>query len=138
MPNRYQRPPSSQRLSHFKARRPARNATTAPNRLENATEARSVVPCVSREWISRIASRTTTGGVKTTANAKLKASARDLATLSSIAVEMVAPEREKPRNGRHNPCTAPIRAACFRPKSFVGVEVPFVAVGVGGALARSE
>ena len=32
----------------------------------------------------------------------------------SRPVEMVAPEREKPRNGRQRPCTAPIHPACAK------------------------
>ena len=33
---------------------------------------------------------------------------------------MVAPEREKPRKGKHNPCTAPMRPACFALNSCAG------------------
>ena len=53
--------------------------------------------------MSRNTSRPTTGGVMTTASAKLKASARSLVTPNSIPVEMVAPERDNPLNGRHRP-----------------------------------
>src|ERR1035441_3212649 len=96
IPNRYQRPPSSHRLSHFKAKRPERKATTAPSRLRSATELRSVVPLTGADRISRITSRATTGGVKTTAKAKLNASARDLATPSNMPVEIDPPEPQKP------------------------------------------
>ena len=50
-------------------------------------------------------------GVRTTASAKLNSSARRRLTPSDKPVEMVAPEREKPRKGRHSPCTAPITIA---------------------------
>jgi hypothetical protein len=74
-------------------------------------------------WMSRITSRKTTGGVRTTASAKLKASARDFATPASIPAEMVAPDREKPRNGKQRPCTAPIKLACRVFRSFVSVRL---------------
>ena len=44
-----------------------------------------------------------TRGVKTTARAKLKSSASGRLMSRKRAVEIVAPEREKPRKGRHNP-----------------------------------
>ena len=50
----------------------------------------------------------TTAGVSTTASAKLNSSARVFATPSSSPREIVAPEREKPRNGRHKPWIAPM------------------------------
>ena len=52
-----------------------------------------------------------TAGVSTTASAKLNSSARRRSTPASSPVEIVAPEREKPRNGRQRPWTAPIQAA---------------------------
>jgi hypothetical protein len=91
MPNRYHRPPSSHWLSHLKARRPTKKARTEPTRLENIGEARLAVPLACSAWMRRIVSRTTTGGVRTTGNAKLKVSAAGLGTPASIRAEMVAP-----------------------------------------------
>ena len=34
----------------------------------------------------------------------------------AIAVDIVAPEREKPRKGRQSPCTIPTSAPCFIPR----------------------
>ena len=61
----------------------------------------------------RSASRATTGGVSTTASAKLNVSARTFDTPASIPVEIVAPERENPRKGKQRPCTKPIHPACL-------------------------
>src|SRR6185437_16709666 len=105
---RYQRPPSSHWLSHFKARRPAKKARIAPSRLGKIADARPAPPAACPARTSRSPSRATAAGVRTTARAKLKLSARDFAAPANIPVEMVAPEREKPRNGRQNPCTAPM------------------------------
>ena len=58
----------------------------------------------------RNAARATTGGVSTTASAKLNRSAACRVTPASNPAEIVAPERENPRKGRHNPCTTPIRS----------------------------
>ena len=72
-----------------------------------------------------------TTGVNTTASAKLNRSATCRATPASIPVEMVAPERENPRNGRHKPCTTPMTAAwpaCNSPPAIVGVVRSTVAV----------
>ena len=55
--------------------------------------------------------RTITGGVRTTARAKLNSSASFLGNPAISPTEMVAPEREKPRKGRHIPCTSPINTA---------------------------
>src|ERR1019366_8878727 len=63
--------------------------------LGNTAEAKLAVPLMCCAWMRRIASRKTTGGVSTTARAKLKVSARDFATPASIPAEMVAPEREQ-------------------------------------------
>jgi len=85
MPNRYQRPPSSQRLSHRNASRPARKAKKpAPSTLGSAAEASSPAPRIRSARTRRSSSRTTTGGVSTTARAKLKASVRDFATFASM------------------------------------------------------
>jgi len=46
------------------------------------------------------ASQTTTVGVRMTARAKLNSSA--LGTPASMPVDVVAPEREDPRNGKHS------------------------------------
>jgi hypothetical protein len=108
MPNRYQRPASSQPLSHFNARSPAKKAQIVPRMLGIIAEARLVIPLIRFARTRRMVSRITTGGVSTTANAKLKSSASDLATPASSAVEMVVPDRENPRNGRQSPCTTPI------------------------------
>src|SRR4051812_29547275 len=59
-------------------------------------------------FISRYSSNKITGGVKTTARAKLKSSAVARGTPERSPVEIVAPEREKPRKGRQSPCTTPI------------------------------
>src|ERR1700721_2213946 len=101
MPKRYHCPFSSHWVSHCRANRPARKAQTAPSRLGSNAEVHDAVPLTRSAWMGRRTSRGKIGGVSTTANAKLKVSARDLATPASIPVEMVAPEREKPRNGRH-------------------------------------
>ncbi len=124
MPKRCQRPPSSHRLSHFNAISPARKAKTAPSRLGNAADANVAVPLMCSACTSRIASRATTAGVRTTASAKLNASARDFATPASIPAEMVAPERENPRNGKQSLCTAPMIPACFVFRSFVLAKLP--------------
>ncbi len=58
-----------------------------------------------------------TAGVSTTASAKLNSSARRRLTPRKRPVEIVAPEREKPRNGKHKPCTAPTQAALLSDKS---------------------
>ena len=50
-------------------------------------------------------------GVMITASAKLNSSTLGLRLPRSRPVEIVAPERENPRNGRHKPWTAPIHAA---------------------------
>src|SRR6202046_2088008 len=113
MPKRYQRPPSNHRLSHFNATSPARNAKTAPIKLGNAVDAKLAVSLMCSARTSLMTSRATTAGVSTTASAKLKDSARSLATPKSIPVEIVAPEREKPRNGKHRPCTAPMISRLF-------------------------
>ena len=47
--------------------------------------------------------RTITGGVRITASAKLNSSAKGRSIPRQSAVEIVAPEREKPRKGKHNP-----------------------------------
>jgi len=86
-----------------------------------AAEAKLAAPLMCCAWIRRITSRKTTGGVRTTARAKLKVSARDFASPASIPAEMVAPEREKPRKGRQSPCTAPIKPACRVFRSLVSV-----------------
>ena len=44
-------------------------------------------------------------------------SAITFATPASIPAEMVAPDRENPRNGRQKPCAAPMSAACFELKT---------------------
>jgi len=46
----------------------------------------------------------------TTAKAKLNSSTRTLSSPRNRPVEIVEPERENPRKGRHSPCTAPIQA----------------------------
>ena len=61
---------------------------------------------------SRHTSRAIAGGVRITASAKLNSSARAFATPSNIPVEMVAPDRENPRKGRHSPWMPPIQPAC--------------------------
>src|SRR5580658_337630 len=58
---------------------------------------------------------TCTGGVSTTARAKLKSSHSVRDTPQNRPVEIVDPEREKPRNGTQNPCTRPIQ----KPDRFV-------------------
>src|SRR5512139_193600 len=61
-------------------------------------------------------SRTITGGVRTTAKAKLNSSTLCLAIPKRSPVDIVAPERENPRNGKQMPCTAPIKQDSFKPK----------------------
>src|SRR5215469_11486539 len=123
MPNQCQRPCSSHLLNHFKASTPARNALTNPSKLTLNEDINAVPELRCSAWIRRIVSRATTGGVRITASAKLKSSARVFSTPASIAVEIVAPERENPRKGRHSPCTAPIRPARWKSKAATG-EVP--------------
>ena len=69
-----------------------------------------------RAWAftSRMASLATTGGVRTTASAKLNSSSFCRDRPSTRPVEMVAPDRENPRNGRQMPCTMPIQHECIR------------------------
>lgn len=74
-------------------------------------ESKLFAPLLDWTCTSLMASRATTAGVSTTARAKLNASARDFGTPANMATEIVAPEREKPLNGRQRPCTAPIRPA---------------------------
>ncbi len=59
-------------------------------------------------------SRMITGGVRTTARAKLNSSAFLFVIPKRSPVDMVAPERENPRKGRQIPCTAPIQQEPFR------------------------
>jgi hypothetical protein len=68
-------------------------------------------PAICSAFTIRIISRTNTIGVRTTAKANLNISARDFAIPKNIPVEIVAPDRENPRNGRQRPCTAPMIAA---------------------------
>ena len=67
-------------------------------------------------WASsrRLTSWAITAGVSTTASAKLNSSTRSFAPPSSKPAEIVAPEREKPLKGRHNPCTSPIQQESSR------------------------
>src|SRR5260370_853078 len=124
MPKRCQRPVSSQRLSHFKARRPATNATSAPSKVRNATEPSAAPPLAC---LRRITSRMTTGGVSTTASAKLKSSARSLATPSNMPGGIVALERKRilknadtpspPKehdDGEHGACVEHHQKQCHR------------------------
>ncbi len=110
---------SSHRLSHFNASRPARNANAAPSKLGTAADAKVAAPFACSACTTRINSRATTTGVRTTASAKLNISARDFATPKSIPAEMVAPDRENPRNGKHkslygsdNPCVSSGQVIC--------------------------
>ena len=73
---------------------------------------RGTVPLNACALSRRNASLAITGGVKTTASAKLNSSSFCLGRPSSRPVEMVEPEREKPRNGRQIPCTMPIQNEC--------------------------
>jgi len=89
MPNRYQRPCSSQILSHLRAIRPARNARNAPSTPGIiAAVSRAVVETCSA-LTRRSTSRAITGGVRTTAKAKLKFSAFDREIRERSAVDMV-------------------------------------------------
>lgn len=114
MPKRYQRPLSSQLLSYFRASTPAANAKIAPRTPGVTAEITFALPWICSTRINLHASRAIAGGVRTTASAKLKSSARAFGTLQSMPVEIVAPERENPRKGRHKPCTAPMSPAYFR------------------------
>ena len=93
--------------------------TAAPSKLGNTAAAKAAVPFVCPSCTTRINSRTTTTGVSTTARAKLNISARDFATPNSIPTEIVAPDRENPRNGKQSPCTAPIIPASLALRSVV-------------------
>src|SRR5208283_318530 len=59
-------------------------------------------------------SLTITGGVRTTARAKLNSSTFLFAIPRRSPVDMVAPERENPRKGKQIPCTAPIQQELLR------------------------
>jgi hypothetical protein len=61
--------------------------------------------------LNRRSSSPTTGGVNTTAKAKLKISASRRPMPHSKAVEIVAPDRENPRKGKPRLCTTPISMA---------------------------
>ena len=74
-------------------------------------EAIGAAPLRCSAFTSLHASRAIAGGVRITASAKLNSSARAFATPSNMPVEMVAPERENPRKGRHRPWIAPIQPA---------------------------
>ena len=108
----YQRPSSSQLLSHFSAISPARKAKTMPSRLIDHGRMqvdRRSGQASQHGGSSAIAAPLclSAAGVRITASAKLKRSARSLLAPVNMPVEMVAPEREKPRNGRHSPWTRP-------------------------------
>src|SRR5450755_1215155 len=84
MPNQYHRPASSHLLSHLSASNPARNAQKNPSKLTPAAEVKPEPEPACSALTSLSASRTTTGGVRITASAKLKSSARVLSTPASI------------------------------------------------------
>src|SRR5271154_2464151 len=100
MPNKYQRPPSSHPLSHFSANNPAKNEQKPPNSPGIIADANPAPPLTCSAFISLSNSSPSTAGVSNTASAKLNSSARILDTPASIPVEIVAPDRENPRNGR--------------------------------------
>ena len=111
MPKKCQRPPSSQRESQRSATSPARNAHTMPSKLgPNELHASTAASASCRALSSRHTSLTTTAGVRMTAKAKLNSSTRAFTPPRSRPVDIVAPERENPRKGRHRPWTAPIQA----------------------------
>jgi len=87
------------------------NANSVPRRPEKIAEDKPLAGPLWCSCISLRISRPTTGGVSTTAKAKLKLSAGTLATPANIPAEIVAPERENPRKQRQRSCTAPIRQA---------------------------
>src|SRR5208337_3562237 len=118
IPNRCQRPRSSQFESQRRARIPETKLSAIPSRLGKKRLA-ILVPLSEDAWcdFSNLrTSRTITGGVRTTASAKLNSSALIFAIPKRSPVDMVAPERENPRKGKQIPCTAPIQQVSFKPK----------------------
>src|SRR5208337_369004 len=116
IPNRCQRPRSSQFESQRRARIPETKLSAIPSRLGKKRLA-ILVPLSEDAWcdFSNLrTSRTITGGVRTTARAKLNSSAFLFAIPKRSPVDMVAPERENPRKGKQIPCTAPIQQELLR------------------------
>src|SRR5450759_2750668 len=104
-PNRGQRPLSNQFESHLRAKSPAIKLSAIPRRLGIKRWAMLTMDdddaCCS--FNKRMASRTIIGGVSTTARAKLNSSIFLRGIPNSSPVDIVAPERENPRNGKQMP-----------------------------------
>ncbi len=107
MPKRYQRPVSSQRLSHLSASRPARNEKTMPSRLESRERVKvdgsgAVARCAAFQ--RRIASRADDGGRQDNGEGEAEPFCVLLSAAPvSMPMEMVEPERENPRKGKREP-----------------------------------
>ena len=111
------RPPASGRATSGPANRPGKRRPCPRGWRRIGSMSRRRCPASRWALTNRHTSRPIAAGVMITARAKLNSSTRALTAPSSRPVEIVAPERENPRNGRHNPWTAPIQAASRIPIS---------------------